>query len=174
MKQFSSDYLRFAHAVVAGCDRAEVFTFGTRLTRVTTTLRAHDVDAALESLARIVLDVDGGTQIGGSLQEFLRNPHFVTMARGALVLVLSDGLERGDCEAMTEGTRRLSRLSHQLAWWSPLACDPDYRPLTRGMAAVLDDLDALTGVRDLETALAGVRAGFPREPQSPTRRRSHV
>ncbi|SNY39193.1 vWA domain-containing protein [Paractinoplanes atraurantiacus] len=160
MKQYSADYLRFAHAVVATCPRAEVFTFGTRLTRVTAALRVPSVDAALAGLAEVVLDAEGGTQIGESLQTFLGNAHYVTMARGALVLVLSDGLERGDCTAMTAATGRLSRLAHRLSWWSPLACDPAYRPLTRAMAAVRADLDSLTGVRDLATALTAVREGF--------------
>ena len=170
MKQHSPDYLRFAYAVVATCARAEVFTFGTRLTRVTSHLRVPDVDAALSSLARVVLDADGGTVIGASLQAFL--DHFESMARGALVLVLSDGLERGDCTAMARATRRLSLLAYQLSWWSPLACDPGYRPLTRGMSAVLADLDSLTGVRDLDTALTAVRGRFARTPTP--RRDAHV
>jgi uncharacterized protein with von Willebrand factor type A (vWA) domain len=170
MKQYSSDYLRFAYAVVATCARAEVFTFGTRLTRVTSTLRVPDVDVALSSLAKVVLDAEGGTLIGASLHAFL--DHFATMARGALVLVFSDGLERGDCTAMVEATRRLSLLAHQLSWWSPLACDPEYQPLTRGMAAVLADLDSLTGVRDLDTALTAVRGKFARTPTP--RRDTHV
>jgi len=162
MKQYSPDYLRFAYAVVATCAQVEVFTFGTRLTRVTSTLRVPEVDAALAALAQVVLDAGGGTLIGSSLQAFL--DQFASMARGALVLVLSDGLERGDCAAMVAATRRLSLLAHQLTWWSPLACDPDYRPLTRGMSAVRADLDALTGVSDLDTALTAVRARFARTP----------
>jgi uncharacterized protein with von Willebrand factor type A (vWA) domain len=158
MKQYSPDYLRFAYAVVATCARAEVFTFGTRLTRVTANLRVSDVDAALASLAQVVLDADGGTMIGSSLHAFL--DHHESTARGALVLVLSDGLERGDCTAMAAATRRLSLLAHRLNWWSPLACDPEYRPLTRGMSAVLGYLDSLTGVRDLDTALTAVRRRF--------------
>ncbi|WP_165368165.1 vWA domain-containing protein [Phytoactinopolyspora endophytica] len=174
MKQYGPDYLRFAHTVVGTCDRAEAFTFGTRLTRVTPTLRIRDVDTALSALARTVLDADGGTLIGESLQEFLLDAHFVTMARGALVVVLSDGLERGDCTAMAASVHRLSQLAHQLAWWSPLACDPDYRPLTRGMAAVLGDLDTLAGVRDLATALVDVRHGFGRGPQTRLREEFHA
>ncbi|MFD0472404.1 VWA domain-containing protein [Nonomuraea thailandensis] len=79
------------------------------------------------------------------------------MARGALVIVLSDGLERGDCEPMRAAVRRLSLLSHRLLWWTPLACDPAYRPVTRGMSAVLADLDAIAGVRDLRTAYEQVQ-----------------
>ncbi|QCW50221.1 VWA domain-containing protein [Nocardioides dongxiaopingii] len=173
MKQHSPDHLRFAHTVLATCSGAEVFTFGTRLTRVTAALRHRDVDEALDSLAPLVLDADGGTLIGESLTELLADPHVVTMARGALVLVLSDGLERGDCTAMVGAVGRLSRLAHQLTWWSPLACDPAYRPLTRGMAAVVGDLDALAGVRDLETALAQVRSSFSHAPAHHPRRRNH-
>lgn len=164
MKQHSTDYLRFAHAVVGACDRAEVFTFGTRLTHVTATLAARDVDAALSGLADVVRDADGGTRIGASLQDFLGNARHLTMARGALVLVLSDGLERGDCVPLAQAVRRLSLLGHRLVWWSPLACDPAYRPVTRGMAAVVGYLDRLAGVRDLDTAQGQVAAGFLARP----------
>jgi uncharacterized protein with von Willebrand factor type A (vWA) domain len=153
MKQHSADHLRFAHTVVAACDRAEVFTFGTRLTHVTPALRARDVDTALARLAGVVRDAEGGTRIGPSLRQFLDNARHLRMARGALVLVLSDGLERGDCAPFTQAVRRLALLGHRLVWWSPLARDPGYRPATRGMAAVADRLDALAGVDDLETAL---------------------
>ncbi|MCO8273936.1 VWA domain-containing protein [Actinoplanes sp. TRM 88003] len=165
MKQYSADYLRFAHTMVATCARVEVFTFGTRLTRVTPALRTPETDTALAALAGLVLDAEGGTQIGESLRTFLGSARFVTMSRGALVLVLSDGLERGDCTGMVAATRRLSQLAHRLCWWSPLACDPAYRPLTRGMSAVRPELDALTGVRDLETALAAVVSAFGRDPR---------
>jgi uncharacterized protein with von Willebrand factor type A (vWA) domain len=160
MKQHSADFLRFAHAVVAACDRAEVFTFGTTLTHVTTALRARDVDDALAALSSVVMDADGGTRIGPSLREFLGNTRRLRMARGALVLVLSDGLERGDCVPFTKAVRRLSLLGHRLLWWTPLACDPTYRPVTRGMAAVAGDLAALAGVRDLDTARDQVAAGL--------------
>jgi uncharacterized protein len=159
MKQHSPDYLRFAHAVVGVCDRAEVFTFGTTLTHVTRELRARDVDTALAGLADVVRDADGGTRIGPSLQEFLGNARHLRMARGALVLVLSDGLERGDCVPLTKAVRRLSLLGHRLVWWSPLACDPAYLPVTRGMAAVVGHLDSLAGVRDLETAYTQLLRG---------------
>ncbi|BCB90968.1 hypothetical protein Psuf_082810 [Phytohabitans suffuscus] len=71
-------------------------------------------------------------------------------------MVISDGLERGDCAAMVRATERLSRLGHRLVWWSPLACSPTYRPVTRGMAGLLGYLDHLGGVRDLATALSEV------------------
>jgi uncharacterized protein with von Willebrand factor type A (vWA) domain len=160
MKQHSRDHLRFAHAVVASCVRAEVFTFGTRLTRATEALGARDVDVALTGLADVVRDADGGTRIGPSLLEFLGNARHVRAARGALVLMLSDGLERGDCVPLTKAVHRLSLLAHRLVWWSPLACDPSYQPVTRGMAAVLGDVDTLAGVRDLATAWQQVTKGL--------------
>jgi uncharacterized protein with von Willebrand factor type A (vWA) domain len=179
MKRHSADYLRFAHTVLSTGVRAEVFTFGTRLTHVTAALRHRDVDVALAALSGIVLDADGGTRIGESLQDFLSRTRHVTMARGALVIVLSDGLERGDCTEMGLATRRLARLGHRLLWWSPLACDPDYRPLTRGLAAILGDLDELAGVGDLATAHAQVRRGLGARPlprplaRSSVRQESH-
>jgi uncharacterized protein with von Willebrand factor type A (vWA) domain len=154
-KASSPDLLRFAHALVRTTDRAEAFTFGTRLTRVTRELDTPDVDDALASLSSCVLDADGGTRIGVALAQFLANSRYVALARGALVIVLSDGLERGDPALMAGATRRLARLAHRLVWWSPLASDPAYRPVTRGMRAVLGDLDALGG--DLTTLLEEVR-----------------
>lgn len=160
MKQHSRDYLRFAHTVVASCERAEVFTFGTRLTHVTPALRRRDVDAALSALTTVVRDADGGTRIGPSLRQFLGNARHLRMARGALVLVLSDGLERGDCEPLEKAVRRLALLAHRVVWWSPLACDPSYRPITRGMSAVVAHVHKLAGVRDLDTAWQQVKTGI--------------
>ena len=164
----SADLLRFAHEVVRGTERAEAFTFGTRLTRVTRELDTPDVDRALDDLSATVLDADGGTRIGVALQQFLDDSRLVALARGAIILVMSDGLERGDPAAMADATRRLGRLGHRLVWWSPLACDPAYRPVTRGMHAVLGDLDALAGARDLTTLLRELR-GLPAVVARPRR-----
>jgi uncharacterized protein with von Willebrand factor type A (vWA) domain len=158
LRAHSADLLRFGQAVVRGTERAEVFTFGTRLTRVTAELDTPDVDRALAALSATVLDADGGTRIGVALQQFLADTRLVALARGAIIIVMSDGLERGDPAAMAEATRRLSRLGHRLVWWSPLACDPAYRPVTRGMSAVLGDLDSLSGAGDLPTLLRALRA----------------
>ena len=128
-----------------------------RLTRVTPALDTPDVDRALEAVSGTVLDADGGTRIGAALQELLADGRSLARARGALVIVLSDGLERGDPTAMREAARRLARLGHRVAWWSPLACDPAYRPVTRGMRAVIGELDALSGARDLPTLLRELR-----------------
>jgi uncharacterized protein with von Willebrand factor type A (vWA) domain len=165
LRQSAPDALRFAHAAVRSVPRCEVYTFGTRLTRVTRPLGAPDVDAALGALAGMVLDVNGGTHIGQALEEFLADPRRTAGARDALVLIVSDGLERGSPTAMACAVGRLGRLAHRVVWWSPLACDAGYKPLTRGMAAVAGDLDDLVGVGDLSSALealprlAGVLAG---------------
>jgi uncharacterized protein with von Willebrand factor type A (vWA) domain len=146
------DYLRFAWAA-----QAETFTFGTRLTRITHQLRPRDVDVALANVSETVEDADGGTRIGPALQEFLDTPRYADRARGALTIVLSDGLERGDPALMAHAVRRLSRLSYRLLWWTPLATDPAYRPITRAMAAIQHDLDGLAGARDLPTLLEQVQ-----------------
>ena len=156
LRQTSGDALRFAHAAVRAVPRCEVYTFGTRLTRVTRHLAAPDVDAALAGLAGVVFDVNGGTRIGHALEEFLADARRTAMARDALVLIVSDGLERGDPAAMVSAVRRLGRLAHRVVWWSPLACDPNYQPLTRAMAAVVGDLDDLAGVRDVPSAVGAV------------------
>lgn len=143
MKDRTDDRLRFAHALVRAGERVEVFTLGTRLTRISAELRVRDPDRAMERVGRLVADFDGGTRIGEALQAFLAVPRYAGFARGAVVLVLSDGLERGGPEAMVEATRRLSRLAWRLDWLSPLAGDPAYRPQTSALSAVLPWLDAL-------------------------------
>jgi len=167
LRAFSPDLLRFAHVLVRATGRAEAFTFGTRLTRVTRELDVPDVDAALDGLSACVFDADGGTRIGVALSQFLANGRYVALARGALVIVMSDGLERGDPALMAASSKRLALLAHRLVWWSPLACDPAYQPVTRGMKAVLGDLDVLAGARDLPSLLEQVR----RLPQASARPR---
>lgn len=158
LRQHTPDLLRLAHtALRAAPARTEVFTFGTRLTQITSALSHPNTGRALRAVSGQVTDADGGTAIGAALHEFLSVPRFVALARGALVIVLSDGLERGDHTPMVRATARLSRLGHRLVWWSPLACSPTYSPATRAMAAQLPSLDHLGGVRDLSTGLAEVR-----------------
>jgi len=143
LKPHSPDFLRFAHALVHGGERVEVFTFGTRLTRITPALRHPDVDAAVSSLSQVIADFDGGTRIGEVFATFLGNSRYLSLARGALVMVLSDGLELGHPAQMVETTERLARLAHRLVWLTPLAGDRDYRPATRGMVGILGSLDRL-------------------------------
>jgi uncharacterized protein with von Willebrand factor type A (vWA) domain len=143
LKAHSSDYLRFAHALMHAAERVEVFTFGTRLTRVTSALEHPDVDDAIARLAPVIHDFDGGTCIGSAFASLLLSSRYVAFARGAVIVVLSDGLERGDPTEMAETTERLARLGHRLIWLTPMLGDPAYRPVTRGMRAILGALDHL-------------------------------
>lgn len=143
MKRHSADYLKLAHAVVQGAGRAEVFTFGTRLTRITAALRIRDRGQALARAAAQVDDWDGGTRIGPTLLAFLSVPRFAAFARGAAVVILSDALERGDHAEMETAVRRLARRAHRLSLATPLAGDPRFRPETAALRAILPVLDDL-------------------------------
>lgn len=151
LREHTPDYLRFAWTA-----QCETFTFGTRLTRVTRQLRARELHTALANVSAIVEDADGGTRIGPSLHEFVATPRYADRARGALTIVLSDGLERGDPAQMVAAVHRLARLSYKLLWWSPLALHPEYKPVTRGIAAILPDIE-LAGARDIQSLSERVR-----------------
>lgn len=147
MKAQTQSALTFAHTLTrAAADAggaAEVFTLGTRLTRITPALRLRNRQHALAGASALVADWDGGTRIGDALEAFLAVPRFAGFARGACVVALSDGLERGDPEAMTRAVTRLSRLAWRIDWLTPLAGDPAFRPQTRALAAILPVLTAL-------------------------------
>ncbi|WP_245456423.1 VWA domain-containing protein [Mesorhizobium sp. M2A.F.Ca.ET.043.05.1.1] len=143
MKLHTADYLKLAHAAVQGADRAEVFTFGTRLTRITLTLRIRDREQALARAAALVDDWDGGTRMGPTLLAFLSVPRFSAFARGACVVILSDGLERGSHADLEIAMRRLSARAFRLSLATPLAGDPRFRPATTALRAILPLLDDL-------------------------------
>jgi uncharacterized protein len=143
MKARTDAHLRFAHALVRAADRVEVFTSGTRLTRVTRALQLKNREQALAAASGLVSDWDGGTRLGDALQAFLAVPRFAGTARGAVVLILSDGLERGDAKAMTDAVRRLVARAWHISWMTPLAADPGYRPETAALKSVLPLIDAL-------------------------------
>jgi uncharacterized protein with von Willebrand factor type A (vWA) domain len=142
---------------VAARRRVEAFVFGTRLTRVTHELAGRDHDRALERAAGAVVDWSGGTRIGDALSELNRR-HARHLGRGAVVVVLSDGWDRGEPEALAREMARLRRSAHRVVWLNPLKAHPDYEPLTRGMRAALPHVDhflAGNSIRSLEE-LAGV------------------
>lgn len=143
MKPGTEGALRIAHALMRGAERAEVFTIGTRLTRVTQALRARDAAQALARASGLVADWDGGTRLGEALSVFLSVPRFASFARGALAIVLSDGLERGGPDALVAAMARLRGLARHVLWLNPLAGDPSFRPQTAAMRAVLPHLDRL-------------------------------
>ena len=150
MKARTDAHLRFAHALVRAADRIEVFTIGTRLTRVTRALQLKNREQALATASGLVSDWDGGTRIGDALQAFLAVPRFAGTARGAVVLILSDGLERGDPKAMTDAVKRLAARAWHLSWMTPLAADPGYRPETAALKSILPHLDTLADAGSTE------------------------
>ncbi|MCV3209180.1 VWA domain-containing protein [Mesorhizobium sp. YC-39] len=160
MKLHTSDYLKLAHAAVQGADRAEIFTFGTRLTRITGALRIRDRDQALARAAAQVDDWDGGTRMGPALLAFLSVPRFSAFARGAAVVILSDALERGDHAELEMAMRRLSARAFRLSLATPLAGDPRFRPATAALRAILPVLDdlvdgsSIAGLSDFILSLA--------------------
>ncbi len=143
MKARTDEHLRLAHRLARALPRIEIFTLGTRLTRITRALRLKQQEEALAAASAIVADWDGGTRIGDALRAFLAVPRFAGFARGAFTLILSDGLERGEPDVMVEAVRRLARLAWRLDWLSPLAGDPDFRPRTAGLAGSLPYIDHL-------------------------------
>lgn len=136
MKQRSDAHLALAHEIVHAMPRVEVFTFGTRLTRLTRALRLRNRQQALREASGLVADWDGGTRIGDALEAFLAVPRFAGYARGANVIVLSDGLERGDPTAMIRAVKRLAARAFRIDWFTPLAIDPGYRPETEALRAI--------------------------------------
>ena len=143
MKARSEDNLRIAHTLLHAAPNVEVFTFGTRLTRVTRALRLKRREQALAATAHLVSDWDGGTRIGDALQAFLAVPRFGGYARGAVVVILSDGLERGDLSALRDAVVQLSRRAWRLSWLTPLATGPGFVPQTEALIAIrrfVDDL----------------------------------
>lgn len=141
MKARTDDNLRLAHALLHAAPYVEVFTFGTRLTRVTRALRPKRREQALAAASHLVSDWDGGTRIGDALQAFLAVPRFAGYARGAAVVVVSDGLERGDPSALRDATAKLSRRAWRLSWLTPLAAGPAFTPQTEALISIRPFID---------------------------------
>jgi hypothetical protein len=150
MADYSRHLLQFAHAARHAAARVEVFCFGTRLTRITRQLARQRIDAALEEAARTVVDWDGGTQIGRSLDAFVRQWGRRGLCRGGVVVICSDGLDRGDPEVLAMAMERLGRLCHRVVWLNPHKGDnPDFRPSTLGMMVAAPHIDLLLSGHDL-------------------------
>jgi uncharacterized protein len=143
MKERTEENLKLAHTLVQAAQHVEVFTFGTRLTRVTRPLRLKRREQALAAAGHLVSDWDGGTRIGDALQAFLAVPRFGGYARGAAVAVISDGLERGDVSALRDAVAKLSRRAWRLSWLTPLAAGAGFTPQTEALIAIrrfVDDM----------------------------------
>lgn len=141
MAPYSRALVRFLHVVVAGRPRVEAFTIGSRLTRISRSLAVRDPDAALAAAAAAVPDWSGGTRLGEALRQFNDRWGVRGMARGAVVVILSDGWDRGDPEQLATEMGRLARVAHRIVWVNPLKASPGYAPLVRGMAAALPYVD---------------------------------
>ena len=161
MSAYSRALMQFGFAAMRAGRRVEVFCFGTRLTRVTRALARSEPDDALRQVAAAVVDWNGGTRIGASLKELLDRWSQHVAMRGAVVVLCSDGLERGDPALLAAQVARLSRLSHRLIWVNPLKGSPRYEPLARGMAAALPYVDVFLAGHNLESleSLCGVLEG---------------
>ena len=164
MEPYARMLLAYMQACVAARRRVEAFVFGTRLTRVTAELRGRDPDAALARAAATVQDWSGGTRIGEALAT-LNREHGRRIGRGAVVVVLSDGWDRGEPDELAAEMARLRRTAHRLIWLNPLKAHPDYEPLTRGMQAALPFVDefmaanSLASLAELAEALDRLSAG---------------
>jgi uncharacterized protein len=142
MAPYARMLLQYVQACVAARARVEAFAFGTRLTRLTRELAGRDPDKALRRASEAVVDWSGGTRIGAALAE-LNREHGRRIGRGAMVVLLSDGWDRGEPEELAAELARLRRCAHRVVWLNPLAADARYEPLTRGMQAALPHLDRL-------------------------------
>jgi uncharacterized protein with von Willebrand factor type A (vWA) domain len=141
MEPYARALVRFLHAAVVGRSQVEAFALGTRLTRITRELSSRDPDVAIAAAARRVVDWSGGTRLGEGLRAFNDRFGVRGMARGAVVVILSDGWDRGDPDLLAEQMARLARVAHRVVWVNPLKATPDYAPLARGMAAALPFVD---------------------------------
>lgn len=157
MEPYARALVRFAHVTASGLPRAEVFTLGTRCTRVTRQLRTHDPDLALAAVGDAVEDWSGGTRLGEGIRAFNDGWGVRGLARGAVVVVLSDGWDRGDPDLLSTELARLALVAHRLIWVNPLMASPGFAPVATGMAAALPHVDDLVeghSVRALEDLVA--------------------
>jgi uncharacterized protein with von Willebrand factor type A (vWA) domain len=143
MDAYARALVRFAHAAVASrrAGRVEAFALGTRLTRLTRALSSRDPDEALAAASGAVADWSGGTRLGDGLRTFNDDWGVRGMARGAVVVILSDGWDRGDPSELAEQMARLHRVARRVVWVNPLKATEGYEPLARGMAAALPYVD---------------------------------
>lgn len=151
MADYSRNLLQFAHSTRTATSRVEAFCFGTRLTRITPSLRRRNPDEALELAGREVVDWAGGTRIGASLDEFVRRYARRGMARGAFVIICSDGLDRGDPALLDDALRRLGRLSHRIIWMNPMKGNSELSAPSLGMSVALPHIDLLWSGHNLES-----------------------
>jgi uncharacterized protein len=150
MEPYSRLLLHFIYSLAGGLAQpVEAFVFSTRLTRITRQLQERHVEQALAEVGRAVPDWAGGTRIGEAVKRFNFDWGRRVLGHGAVVLIISDGWDRGDPELLGREMARLQRSSHRLIWLNPLLGSPEYEPLTRGMQAALPHVDDFLPVHNL-------------------------
>ena len=150
MERYTRLLLHFVYSLAEGLEQpVEAFVFSTRLTRITHQLRGRDIDQALHEVARVVSDWAGGTRIGEALKTFNFEWGRRVLGRGAIVLLISDGWDRGDPALLQREIGRLQRSCYRLVWLNPLLGSERYEPLTRGMQAALPNIDDFLPVHNL-------------------------
>ncbi|MCB9128937.1 MAG: VWA domain-containing protein [Ardenticatenales bacterium] len=172
MERYSRMLLHFLHALNHRMDRVESFVFGTRLTRISHHLRHRDVDESLAEVGEIVADWSGGTRIGESIRRFNFDWARRTLGRGAVVLIISDGWDRGDPDDLAREMQRLQRSAHRLIWLNPLLGHARYEPIQRGMAAALPFVDDFLPVHNLQSMAQLAERLASLGEQRPSRRQS--
>ena len=153
MSLYSRLLLHFIHTVSNGLLNVEAFVFGTRLTRITRQLKRRDVDDAVRDVSKSVQDWSGGTRIGDALHYFNQKWSRRVLGRGAVVLVISDGWDRGEAGLLEVEMDRLQHSCHRLIWLNPLLGSPDYRPLTIGMKTALPYIDNFLPAHNLDSLI---------------------
>ena len=151
MSRYSRVFLHFMHSITNDRDRVHTFVFGTRLTNITRFLRFRDVDVALDRVAEAVADWSGGTRIGHSVREFNRNWSRRVLGQGAVVLLITDGLDRDAGTGLAHEMDRLHRSCRQLIWLNPLLRYEGFEPRSLGMKAMLPYVDEFRPVHNLES-----------------------
>lgn len=152
MADYSRSLLQFAYSTRRAAARVEVFCFGTRLTRITRELEHRRVDEALDRAAKAVFDWEGGTRIGASLDAFVRGWGRRGLCRGGIVVICSDGLDRGDPALLAAAMQRLSRLSHRVVWMNPhKGANERFQPSTLGMMVAAPYVDLVLSGHDLRS-----------------------
>ncbi len=154
MEKYARLMLQFFYSVSHSFGDVESFVFGTRLTRITPQLKLNNIDRAIDQAAREIVDWSGGTRIGESLGTFNRSWGRRVLRRGAIVLIVSDGWERGDVSELRREMVYLQRRCHRLIWLNPLLGKSTYQPLVEGIAAALPFIDDFLPIHNLQSLTA--------------------
>ena len=177
MERYTRLLLHFIHTIAGDLGRVEAFLFATRLTRITRYLNYRSIDQAVNEVARAVPDWAGGTRIGEAVKAFNYTWARRTLGSGPVVLIISDGWDRGEPELLSREMSRLQRSCHRLIWLNPLLGSPNYQPLTQGIKAALpyvDDFLPVHNLSSLESLARHLNALPPRKQPAAAYRRARA